>query len=501
MKILLINPTNSVDIKSDFIVNIFQPIGLAYVAAMLEKHKYKVEILDALAQGFDNEKIIKNKRVIGLDYQTIKEKIIKFNPDIVGITTPFSFQSLEAHQMAKIVKSIDKKIIVVAGGTHATIQAEEILNDDNFDFVIRGEGEYSFLDFVKKIENKKSVKDIKGLSYKTKKGKIINNPKPCPIIELDKLPLPARHLLPMDKYFTAAKKGRVIEGLLAFGQKRTSLITSRGCPFTCTFCSVNLTMTRSWRCRSPQNIIKEIKSCIKNYDIKYFDILDDNFTLDSNRAKKICRLIIKNKLKIKWSTPNGIRADRVDDELICLMKKAGCIQVKFAPESGNKNILDNVVKKKLDLEKVKEAVKICKKYKLSVEAFFVIGFPQETESDIKDTINYGKELRKLGCDFCYFFIATPYFGTEMYDNAISNGYLDITKYDINKVSTTTGKYLFKSPNFSKKRLFELQRIANKINPPITKVRFLAGIKMFIIDPLRISKFAFSYIKNLFTNLS
>lgn len=376
-----------------------------------------------------------------------------------------------------------------------------MLNDDNIDFAIRGEGEYSFLDFVKNIEKKKPTKNIKGLSYKNKNGKIINNPKPCPIIELDKLALPARHLLPMDKYFAAAKKGRVIEGLLAFGQKRTSLITSRGCPFTCTFCSVNLTMGRSWRCRSPKNIIKEIKLCIKDNNIKYFDILDDNFTLDINRAKKICRLIIKNKFKIKWSTPNGIRADRVDNELIYLMKKAGCIQVKFAPESGNKNILDNIIKKKLDLEKVKEAVKICKKNKLSVEAFFIIGFPEETESDIWDTINYAKELRRLGCDFCYFFIATPYFGTEMYDNAVSNGYLDITKYDINKVSTTTNKYLFKNPNFSKKRLFELQRIANKINPPITKVRFLAGIQMFIIDPSRISKFAFSYIKNLFTKFN
>jgi anaerobic magnesium-protoporphyrin IX monomethyl ester cyclase len=501
MKVLLINPTNSVDINSNFVINIFQPLGIAYLAGILKKNKIKVKIIDALAEGFETETIIGNRKVTGLKYETIKKKVHKFNPQIVGITTPFSFQAHEAYQIAKIIKCVNKKIIVVAGGTHATIQPQEMLNDKNIDYVIRGEGEYSFLDFVKKIENKKSIKNVKGLSYLDKNLKLINNPKNNPITNLDELAFPTRNLLPMKKYFAASKKGRVIESLLLFGKKRTSIITSRGCPFTCTFCSVNLIMTRCWRSRSPKNVVKEIKYCVNKYHIKYFDILDDNFTLDPNRAKEICRLIIKQKINVKWSTPNGIRADRVDDELIYLMKKAGCIQVKVAPESGNKKILSNVIKKNLDLKKVEEAVEICKRNKLSIEAFFVIGFPEETEKNIYDTINYAKKLRQLGCDFCYFFIATPYKGTEMYNNAVTNGYLDVNNYDLNKISTTDNTYLFKNTKVSQKRLFELQKIANSINPPITKIRFLAGIRMLIIDPIRIVKFALSYTNNLFTSLT
>ncbi|MEL7666012.1 MAG: radical SAM protein [Candidatus Shapirobacteria bacterium] len=494
MKVLLINPTNAVEINNKFFVNLFQPLGLAYVASSLEKNKIKVEILDALAEGFDTENIYEDRKVLGLSYEDIKKKIKQYKPQIIGISTPFSFQTGEAHQMARLAKEVNPRIIVVAGGTHATIQPQEILNDKNFDYVIRGEGEYSFLEFVKSIKNKKSVKKIAGLSYKDNKNELINNPKNPPILKLDNLALPARHLLPMEKYNQASKKGKVNEGLLSFGKNRTSIITSRGCPFTCTFCSVNQIMTRCWRGRSPKNVIKEIKSCVNKYHIKYFDILDDNFTLDPNRAKEICRLIIKNKLKITWSTPNGIRADKIDDELIKLMKKAGCLQVKVAPESGSQKVLNNIIKKHLDLKKVEEAVTLCKKNKLSVEAFFVIGFPQESEKDIMDTINFGKKLRKIGCDFCYFFIATPYVGTEMYDNALKSGHLNPTKYDLRTISTTSGAYQFINTKVSKKRLFELQKIANSINPPITKIRFIAGIKMLFIDPSRILKYATTYLK-------
>jgi len=494
-RVLLINPLNSVPVKSTFVINLFQPLGLAYVAASLEKNKYPVEILDALALGFDQEKIIGSKKVIGLSYQAIKNKIIDYRPDLVGITTPFSFQSSEAHQVAKIVKSINPNIITLAGGTHATIQPEEILNDKNFDYLIRGEGEYAIIELLKALEKKLPFKKIDSLSYRNNRGEIINNLRAPPIQNLDQLPFPARHLLPMDRYFQAAKKGRVIESMLAFGSKRTSLFTSRGCPFNCTFCSVHLTMTKIWRGRSPENVIAEIKECIDKYAIKYFDILDDNFTLDPDRAKKICRLIIRAKLNIQWSTPNGIRADKVDEELIVLMKQAGCIQIKVAPESGSPQVLENIIKKHLDLDMVKKTVVLCKKHHLSVEAFFVVGFPQETVTDIYKTINFAKELRKLGCDYCYFFIATPYYGTEMYTNAINQGYLDESKYHLNKIITTDNRSLFKSPNYSHKKLFELLKLAAKVNPPITKIRLVSGLKMITLDPRRILDYSLNYIRN------
>jgi len=494
-KVLLVNPPNSVPQNSDFVINIFQPLGLAYVAAMLQQHKINVEILDALAQGFDQEHFLKHKKLVGLDYQTIKEKIIASNPDVVGISVPFSFQSVEAHQVAKIVKSINPQILVITGGSHATIQPDDLLLDNNIDYVVRGEGEYVLLDIVIHIKKDLDLSQISGLSYKNKNGKIIHNPRSTPILKLDKLPNPARSLLPMEKYFQAAKLGRVIEGMLSFGDRRTSLITSRGCPFFCTFCSVNLTMTRVWRGRSPENVMAEIKECVEEFGIKYFDILDDNFTLDPARAKRICRLIIESKLKIKWSTPNGIRADKVDEELILLMKKAGCIQIKVAPESGSPEVLKNIIKKQLDLDKVKSVVSLCKKHHLSIEAFFVVGFPEESIYDIQKTISFAKDLRHLGCDYCYFFIATPYYGTEMYANAIAKGYLNKSKYNLNKILTTSNKSIIISPNFSHRQLISLLKLASRVNPPITKIRLISGLKMFFLDPKRILNYSLNYLKN------
>ena len=494
LRVLLINPQNSVPLKSNFTVNIFQPIGLAYVASILEKNNYPVEILDALALGFDKEKIVGNKKIIGLNYNEIRKKVVDYNPDVVGISCPFSFQSHEAHIVAKIVKKVNSNIIIFAGGAHATIQPEEILGDNNFDFVVRGEGEYTTVELLKAIEKHTSTKSIKNLSFRNNRGKIIHNIRGEPIMNLDNLPLPARHLLPMEKYFQAAKTGRVIEGMLSYGSRRTSIFTSRGCPFTCTFCSVHLTMTRTWRYRSPENVLSEIKECVTKYGIRYFDILDDNFTLDPNRAKQICRLIIKNRLKIQWSTPNGIRADRVDEELIKLMKKAGCIQIKVAVESGSKRVLQNIVKKNLDLEMVKKTVSLCKKNHLSVEAFFIIGFPEETIADIHKTIAFAKELRKLGCGYCYFFTATPYFGTEMYDNAIKNGYLDQSKYRLDKILITDDTLLFNSPNYTHEELRNLSKLAVRINPPITKIRLISGLKILIVDPKRIIRYALIYLK-------
>ncbi len=196
------------------------------------------------------------------------------------------------------------------------------------------------------------LKEVKGIAY-LENGKTIKTP-PRPVIEdLDSLPFPARHLLPMNAFFEAAKK-RPISGNLKKPSIR--MLTSRGCGHNCIFCSNYIVMGRKWRARSPENVVNEIEQIVRTYGIKQVDFLDDNITLDRKRMEAICDLIKERKLDIEWCTPNGVRADCLDEELLRKMKASGCKRILIAPESGVQRIVDQVIRKKQDLQKVENAV-------------------------------------------------------------------------------------------------------------------------------------------------
>lgn len=489
MKVLFINPPNAVLAKWNFPLNIFQPLGIAYIAAVLENHGHQVKILDALALGWQNERVINGVKYLGLTQEQIAKEIKDFAPEIVGIANLFTSQAQEASAVANTVKQVNPEILVIAGGAHATTLPEEVLANTNVDAVVIGEGEYTVLEIVESFKNKKSWLEVAGLAYRGGDGQIIRTQPRNPIADLDALPLPARHLLPMDIYFAAAKKVKAARSISTFGKRWATLITSRGCPFGCIFCTIHLVMQRGWRSRSPHRVIEEIEFLINNYGIEHLDIEDDNFTLDKDRAKKILDLMAEKKINIQWSTPNGIRADTVDEELIEKMKASGCTRTIVAPESGNQHVVDKIIKKGIDLEKVVQTVKWCKKYKLLTEAFFVLGFPGETIAQMNDTIRYAKKLKKLGVDDCAFYIATPFFGTELYKIAKENGYLDkdITS---DKLNTLSGEVLIETADFTKAELVNIWQQAKKINPPISQGRIKLAWTMLMADPLR----ALSYAK-------
>jgi anaerobic magnesium-protoporphyrin IX monomethyl ester cyclase len=410
MRVCLINPPR-LHPKLWGKPNVFQPLGIAYVAAVLEK-SHKVCIIDSPTEGWGNlQQVDGTKYRVGLKNEEIKDRIGRWSPDVVGINIPFSGWSKGAFEVASIVKNIDKDIVTVLDGQYPSARPEECVTDPNIDFAVIGEGEYTISELVNELKegSTQSLRKIKGLAF-LKNGKTVITP-PRPAIEdLDSLPFPARHLLPMDKYFADVKE-TPLRGEI--NKPWTTMITTRGCPYDCVFCTVHIVMGKKWRSRSPENVVDEIEQLIQTYRIKQIDFYDENMTLDKKRMENICDLIVQRGLDIEWYTPNGVRADTLDENLLRKMKKSGCKRIRVAPESGVQRVVDQIVKKKQKLTELEKVVALSKKVGIKVGAFFVLGLIGETKEDINETIKYAYKLRKLGVDKFYFSIATPIYGTEL----------------------------------------------------------------------------------------
>jgi magnesium-protoporphyrin IX monomethyl ester (oxidative) cyclase len=418
MKILLINPPKTqypqIDKASD-VIDVGLPLGLLYLAAMIEREGYEVKILDCLIS--EEAEILKlNNGTIqyGLSWEKIKTKVEQFKPQIVGVTCQFSAQVHNTIKVTEVVKEINSSLPVIVGGPHVTVMAKQFLEAvKTVDFAVIGEGEYTILELLQYFEGKVRLEDIKGLAFR-KNGEIIINPKREFIQDLDKLHLPAYHLIDMGNFFSLAEKGIYSRSR---GEKRcVSVITSRGCPFGCVFCSVHLSMGRGWRAHSPDYVIKHIKFLVAKYHVKHIHFEDDNLTLNLNRFNEILDRLLENRLNIKWDTPNGVRADRLNIRLLKKMKKTGCIQINIGIESGDQEVLDKIIKKSLNIDQAVETVKLCKEVGIPVGAFFMIGLPGEKKENMQKTMDLALRLMKeyglINSGGAMF--ATPLYGTELY---------------------------------------------------------------------------------------
>ncbi len=289
----------------------------------------------------------------------------------------------------------------------------------------------------------------------------------------------------MKTYFEAARRARAGRVVSTLGKRWATVITSRGCPYNCIFCTVHQVMGKGWRARSPENVLEEMKQLRTRWEIEHLLIEDDNLTLDKKRAEKLFDLIIKEDLGVTWSTPNGVRADKLDENLIEKMKLAGCARLCVAPESGDQEVVNKIIKKNLNLKMVEKVVRWCKKYKLPVEAFFVIGFPGETKKQIRETLNYAKKLLKLGLEEFSLFLATPFYGTELYKIAKEKGYLrDIFTEENLKVQFQDVPMvpLIETPEFDAQDLLEYRQEAVKMSPKFSWNKIKLGFKVFAANP-------------------
>lgn len=444
MKILLIYPPGIAIPGEQYYEAV--PLGVAYLAAVLEKEGHQVKIIDALVEEQEIIKRKDGKNHLGMSWKKIRKKISQFEPALVGISVPFSSLYPNAETIARIVKN-QGNIPVVVGGAHPSAVPEEVLKDKNIDFVILGEGEYSMRSLVECLDKNSSFRKIDGLGYK-KRGTIFINPKTSYIENPDELPFPARHLLPMERYFASQN----IHAHFSKRQPSTSITTSRGCPGQCTFCSIHTVWGRRWRSRSPKNVVDEIEMLVKNYGVKEIHFEDDNLTLDRKRMTEICEEIIGRGLDITWTAPNGTAIQTLDEELLTIMKQAGCYRLFLAIESGNRDVLQKLIKKGLSLVKVKEVVKILKKLNLETTGFFVLGMPGETKENIRETIDLAKAL---DLDDAWFSIATPFPGTALYQLCQAKGYLETD--DCTKMSQKRG--VITTPTLSAREVEKLHRRA------------------------------------------
>lgn len=488
-KVLLINPPWVLTKDSMDYFTIPIPIGLGYLAGYLESHGIKVKILDCLAEGFGKRLSYERDSLIriGLEDGEISKYIEEYQPHVVGIGNFFTSQAQTLFSTARLVKKINPQVPVAVGGAHPSSDPQGCLLEDSIDFVIQGEGELTLLELVcSTASDKARLNEIKGLHFK-QNGRIRYNGCREPISDLDRLPFPAYHLFPMDKYFAFLNDDVTMRASLP--GKYMPLITSRGCPYSCNFCGVRLLMGRKWRPRSPKKVVDEMEFLTKNYGIKIFSIEDSNFTLDLERAEKICDEIIDRGLKIKWATPNGIRSDKISEALVIKMKNSGCVQLTIGIEHGNQKFLNDVIKKRLDLSNVIRTVKLIRRYNIPLDGFFIFGIPGETKSLAEETIKVATKLSRLGM-MPIFNIAIPLPGTDLLRLCEKKGYLiksNLTSIDY--LLATHSRPLIKSDDFSPRDLIRWRR----------KAFFITLLNYILFNPMSVLKYPF--FRSAFKDLS
>jgi len=397
------------------------PIGLAYIAAVLEKNGINVDILDANASNLSPEKTA--------------EKAKKY--DIVGVsllTPAYNFG-------ISLMKKLPSDVLKVGGGPHATGLPEELLRN-GFDIVVRGEGEFAFLDIVKGKPQKK----IDGISYK-KNGRIVHNKDSEPI-DPNILPFPARDLLPSNgvdlPYLSAGTIYR----------PWSPIVTSRGCPFNCYYCMKGI-FGWKFRPRTPDNVLAEIRFLVEKYGVKEFDISDDAFNFDIKRAEKIMDGIIKLKKETGREfflrVSNGMRVDRVTETFLKKMKDAGCIHIAYGVESGNQTVLDKIPKS-ITLGKIRAGIELTRKVGIpSISGFFMLGLIGDNRKTMEDTINFAKSL---DLDRVSISLTTPYPGTRLFEEIRKNGRFLFNFKNWEDYHHTSGRIMFTHPDVAQPKVIK-----------------------------------------------
>lgn len=415
MRILLIEPP--FERLMGFYRDYF-PIGLTYVGASLREAGHQVLVYDA-EHGEEEVYLSYSQRAsrysnyleaLGDESHPVwceaKKVMQEFQPELVGISA-MTVKYAPALLLARLSKEVNPSTTTVLGGPHPTILPEQVIDNATVDFVVRGEGEETMKELVALLAEKgKGTDSVLGLSFKVK-GQFFHNPRRPLISDLNEIPFPARDLLWNPGSYSSEDMGLVM--------------SSRGCPFNCTYCSTQCMWGRRVRFRSVDNVIEEVAHLASKLGVRQITFEDDSFTVDRRRVLEFCRKVSLVEPKIGWSAIT--RVDLLDEELLTEMKGAGCNHVRIGIESGSDRVL-KAIKKGITTAQVKEAACMLRRKGMYWSAYFMVGLPMEEEEDIEASL---KLMREISPPYSTLSVYTPYPGTELFDDVVAAG---LASYDM-----------------------------------------------------------------------
>jgi len=426
MKVLLLSPP--VTLAKDKGYPLYPPIGLAAVAALLVEAGHEIEIVDCYVEGIKNVFSLGNCKRIGLSEKTIANRILAFGPALIGIGCNFTDFRADAFKLARVCKETLPGIPVILGGAHGTMYPKDSIENENVDVVVRGEGEKTMLEICERYSQGKSISNVAGTVVK-QNGGIIFNPLRQLITNLDGLPMPSYRHLRMDLYLRNQKDIYPF----ARGKRVGFVVSSRGCPYNCIFCS-SKQLGGKYREKTPTNVVNEIEFLVKKYSVNEIAFQDDCFNFNNKRVEMICDEIINRKLNVFLSFPVGLSVRNLTKEMVLKLKEAGTYRICFPIETGCLKT-QTFIRKKINLEQLKELIAFSNGLGLWTYGNFIIGFPYETIEDIKGTMSYAFES---DLDMISLYIAQPMYGTDMYKIYEKEGLLK--EGTMNKVDNFNTRY-------------------------------------------------------------